>query len=379
MNAPVWWSLAALVGAVLGGLAVWLHVGFWVRRLSEPTTYDEFHRVATADGCAIELRRLQPTAPSNLPPVVMVHGLAVDHRNFDSAPGRSFARMLRARGRDVWLVTLRTGRRLTRAEHRTADFAALAQHDVPTAVQAVRERTGAARVDYVGFSMGGIVLYATLGRALPTAWLRRAVTIGSPGRIGHRLPIVNWTGHLPRPLLGRVPLRFLSRLVACAGRRFPTPGERLLLNCANASPAHCRQLMVDAVADLPGPLLHDFARWSAQGGRIGAGTSAALDGLGSVDTPVLFVVGAADWMGFPAFVELAHDAWGRDVGGVVKRWWVRGRATGCAEDYGHCDLAMGVRVEAEVHAPIADWLAAADPAVSELPGTARTRPAECAA
>jgi hypothetical protein len=39
----------------------------------------------------------------------MVHGLSANHRNNDLIPDHSIARHLRAHGRDVWLLTLRSG------------------------------------------------------------------------------------------------------------------------------------------------------------------------------------------------------------------------------------------------------------------------------
>jgi pimeloyl-ACP methyl ester carboxylesterase len=235
----------------------------------------------------------------------------------------------------------------------------MAAHDLPTAVRAVLDATGSQHLDYVGFSMGGILLYAAAGRSLPESWLRRAVAIGSPGRIGHRLPIARWTGFTERPWLANVPLALLSRLVAFLSRRFDVPGEPLLLNRQNVDPAACRQLMVDAVADIPGPLLHEFAQWSAHGGTITAAGQPALDGLRTMRVPALFVVGAADWLGFPAFVKMAFDAWG-SAAGAMKQWRVVGRESGAAHDYGHCDLAMGLRAQEDVFAPVCDWLAAPD-------------------
>ena len=49
----------------------------------------------------------------------------------------------------------------------------MAEHDLPTAVAAILERTDAPQVDYVGFSMGGMLLYASLGHTLPAAQVRR--------------------------------------------------------------------------------------------------------------------------------------------------------------------------------------------------------------
>ena len=108
-----WWSETGwiLVG-VLASLLVasWAHYVYWVRRFRLSVEYAEHERLRTADGSAIELRRLTPPAMPSLPPVLLVHGVAANHRNVDLQPDRSLARYLHARGRDVWLVMLRSGR-----------------------------------------------------------------------------------------------------------------------------------------------------------------------------------------------------------------------------------------------------------------------------
>ena len=58
-------------------------------------------------------RSLPDGAPSGsreiLPPVLLVHGVGANHRNNDLHPDFSLARHLAALGRDVWLLTLRSG------------------------------------------------------------------------------------------------------------------------------------------------------------------------------------------------------------------------------------------------------------------------------
>src|SRR5687768_11595496 len=106
----IWWLIAAIGALALGACIAWAHHAYWTRRLRVVTDYAELHRLATEDGSAIELRRLRSNAESELPPVVLVHGLATSHRNHDVDPDFSLARYLEAQGRDVWLVTLRSGR-----------------------------------------------------------------------------------------------------------------------------------------------------------------------------------------------------------------------------------------------------------------------------
>ncbi len=188
-----WWQICLLILAVLA-LATWAHLKFWVARLTRPTRYDEEHRIAASDGGAFELRRLKPAVSAGeLPPVLMVHGIAINHRNLDPDERLSLARQLRDDGRDVWLLTLRCGRPdLSLAETRKAGFEALVRCDVPEAAQEVLRRTGHNQLDYLGFSMGGMLLYASLGRSLPAAWVRKVVIMGSPARVRVIVPGLGW-------------------------------------------------------------------------------------------------------------------------------------------------------------------------------------------
>jgi polyhydroxyalkanoate synthase subunit PhaC len=108
------------VGVVLLGIAVaaallvlftWAHLRYWVRCLTLPLEYVACEVLPTADGSRIELRRVPRATREGeaLPPVLLVHGIGANHRNNDLHPDASLARYLAALGRDVWLVTLRSG------------------------------------------------------------------------------------------------------------------------------------------------------------------------------------------------------------------------------------------------------------------------------
>ncbi|MBI5610204.1 MAG: hypothetical protein HY902_15110 [Deltaproteobacteria bacterium] len=264
-------------------------------------------------------------------------------------------------GRDVWLLCLRCGRHdMGFRERQTASFQALAQHDVPLAVQEVLRRTGAQQLDYVGFSMGGILLYATLGRLVPQDQVRRAVVIGSPGRIGVIIPGFGWLRHLPASWIPGLPLRLLCRLVAFASEWFETPIQANMCNLGNATPGAVRLTSVDAMEGVPGPLVYDFVRfaYSDHKVRLSDGVD-ILEGLAQVRVPVRFFAGARDRLGPPRSVQAACDRWGAAVADVDKQLTILGTAHGYSADYGHGDLAFGRRATQDIFEPIAQFLGAA--------------------
>jgi len=356
MGTLPWLLILGIAAAV--AVAAWLHHLFWVRRLGVPMEYAELHRVDTPDGSAIELRRLSPPRRPGLPPVLLVHGLATSHRNHDIDPERSLARHLEAAGRDVWLVTLRSGRRdLTRAEARSVRFSTMARHDVPAAVEHVLERTRARRLDYVGFSMGGMLLYASLGHTVPRERIRRVAAIGSPGRIESPWPWLRVFRRLPRWLVPNLWLRLLARLFAFAVDWLPTPLHGAIYNRRNVAPGVVPRAMVNVIADVPGALQWDFAEWALGDGEVVVDDEPLLESLRDLDVPAIFLAGAGDRLAPPAAVRLAYEAWGSNVDGVDKTFRVLGKETGAAEDYGHGDLVIGRVVREEVFEPVAAFLA----------------------
>lgn len=353
-----WWELGLL--ATLGfGLAAWAHLRYWVARLSRQTRYDELHRVASSDGSAFELRRLTPHNPIGLPPVLMVHGIAINHRNLDPDEDLSLARQLRSDGRDVWLLTLRCGRAdLSAAEVRLSGFEALVTRDLPEAAQEVLTRTASPQLDYVGFSMGGMVAYAGLGRALPAAWVRKVVIIGSPARVRALVPGLGWLCRLPTWFYcWTLPLRGLAQGTAFAAEWFGTPIHSLSVQLANSAKGYVRVLLVDAVQSIPAPLLRDFGLWAYADGviRLADGQD-VLEGLRSVSHPLLMVSGTRDLLASPPLMQPAFDAWGSQHSDTEKSLHIVGKIAGHSLDYGHGDLAIGARAAAEVNAPVCAFL-----------------------
>lgn len=348
------WVLALLVAL---GVASFAHYAFWTRRYEIPMAYALSLRLPTEDGAAIEVHRLPGEPTPGLPPVLLVHGVGIDHRNNDMLPQASLARHLRAAGRDVWLLRLRSGG-MKRVFHdaKKVRFRAMARHDLPLGIRTVLEHTGAAQLDYVGFSMGGMLFYAAAGAHLvDPQYVRRVVIIGSPARVGHYVPLRQWLARIPAPFVPPLPLRLVSRMVAFASEWMTTPIHHLVYNPHNverdlAGPA----LMT--VEDIPGPLNVDFLSFIRRG-IVHLEGKDVLEGLRDVGLPALFFAGARDRLAPPESVRIAFDAWGARVPGVDKRFVLLARSEGASADYGHGDLAIGKRVVDEVYEPIRNFLA----------------------
>lgn len=346
-----WSAVAVRVGAVFAAfIAAWaLHLWFWVRRLTVPVEYDETHTLSAPDGGRFELRRLRGASGDARPPVLLVHGLAANHRNLDALPDASLARLLHGRGRDVWLITLRAALP-RRRRGGPARFDVMARHDLPAGVQAVLARTGAPQLDYVGFSMGGMLLYAALAREyLDATCLRRVVALGAPAHLELPLRLLRPALALPRWLTPSFPLRLAARSFAFAVGLVRTPLHRALYNPANLTGAEAARAMVNVLEDIPAELNADLAA------LVRAGTvleRALLARLGGVESPALFLAGADDRVAPPSAVRAAFAAWGGDR----KRYAELGTRDGAPGDFGHGDLAVGRVAHRVVFPPIAAFL-----------------------
>ncbi len=352
-------ALGLLLALLLVALATWGHLVYWTRRLrnSDVLPYDELESLPTPDGGRIELRRLHAQGEPVGPPLLLVHGLAFNHRNFDIHPDWSLPRWFAARGRDVWLLTLRSGQPSPSFEA-PISFAAMVDHDLPTAVDAVLARAGATHLDYIGFSMGGMLLYAALGRSVPTDRVRKAVIMGSPAKIGIPVWPFSLTPWVPRWFVPRLYLRQGARLIAFGSEWFKTPFHRIPFNPDNVDRGVVGGMLVDGVQDVPRALNQDFVGWALADGELRVRGERALDGLVHISVPVLFCAGQADQLAPPRSVRYAFDSWGSGVTGVTvdKRWLLLARSAGAGHDYGHGDMLMARRAVQDVFEPISVFI-----------------------
>jgi predicted alpha/beta hydrolase len=148
-----------------------------------------------------------------------------------------------------------------------------------------------------------------------------------------------------------VPLRLAARAASPFGLP-PDPVGKYLLRAANTDKAVIGQALRHAVADLPGGVARQFARWVRTGAFDGEDGLDYRAALGLVRAPMLCVAGAKDHLAPAAAVHLVSSF----VKGPVE-CVTAGVAHGFSADYGHGDLVLGRRAPDEIVPVIADFLA----------------------
>ncbi|MBI5513650.1 MAG: alpha/beta fold hydrolase [Deltaproteobacteria bacterium] len=338
---------------MLQGILPWGR--WWRRRLATPDFFDALVTVRTGDGHAIVLGRFAPQGEASpLPPVVLCHGLAMNRRTFALEPGSGLAQRLAAKGRDVWVLELRgASPEADDPSLRACGFDQYARWDVPAALAHVREATGAPYVDWVGFSMGGMLAYAHLG-ALKGGSLRRLVTIGSPQHFRDLHP-AHAFGRRLLPLyrgLSRAPLGILSAAVAPLLRPWFPPWLTAGLRPAHYTRELLPRALAGAMADVPFGVMQQFGRWVTED-RLTSddGVYDYRQGLSLVEVPTLLVAGDRDSLAPPSSVTFAYE----NLGAREKVLLVVG-GEGYGRSFDHLDLVLGLHAPAVVFPHVEAWL-----------------------
>lgn len=356
-------NLAVLALAAVALCALYVVVALRWRSARAPDAWVE---VTAEDGHPLGLGHFRAQGERRAAePVILCHGVCANRFNLDLDDEVSLARHLARRGFEVYVLELRGRGRSRRAgvagwlpRQRFDDYVT---QDLPAAIAAVRARHGAERVHWVGHSMGGLVLYALLGRD-PDAPVRSAVTVGSPIRVS-----------VPWWLRAGIRVAAAVRLPVCWGRLaflaapvtawVPHPPLSLLVNTRNVRPRRLRAALANLVSDVSAGELAHFAHMACRGrftSHDGAHDYAGA--LARVRAPVLVIAGSVDRLATPAAVRTGFDLMGGASGG--HRYRLVGRETGDPADFGHGDLLIGDHAPAVVFSEVGDWLEAHDLALA---------------
>lgn len=303
--------------------------------------------VVAADGQRLALFRVAAKGPPRAA-VFLLHGLAANRFAFHW-PGRSLASYLSERGFECYVGELRGAGESTPLSP-SWDFFEYLERDVPALLNAVRQRSGFAKVHFVGHSMGGLLMmcHALTGGApglLSGAAIASALDYSSGGSGFQGLQQL-------KPLLER-----FTSLPYGAAMQFVAPflgGPNDKLARFNFFPGTCEVETVRAVhanvfGALPPRLLLSLEP-SLQAGGMKTRTGLPFLSLAANSTlPMLFAAASDDQQcPLPGL-----EATARAMRAKVLHF---GKPYGHAVEYGHFDLLLGRTAPADVWPHLAQWL-----------------------
>ncbi len=339
--------LPAAIAVALAAVALLaaLHYAFWTWRFRVPTREDEVLRFRTGDGWTLSLGRRRPRGTALRPPVLLVHGIAMNRQAFDFGVERySVAACLARAGFDCFTLDLRGAGRARRGPTDRWTLDTYLAEDLPAALDAIRAATGEERVLYVGHSQGAILGMALCG--LRPDRVAALVQLGGPAYFFDALPRLRGLVRLRWLGIGRH-LRFLARMVAPFSGFWHPAEVELAINTRNMRRPVYRRLLVNALEDLQPGVLDQFAACIADDSFRSADGKVDYRALfPDCRQPALFVSAEKDGLAPPAVVEAAFRAWG----GAPKRYW------SCGRDYGHTDVLLGRNAPEVVFPVIRDFL-----------------------
>ncbi len=326
-----------------------------------PSTYSRSaharHRVPTRDGWPITLYEYGASADPR-PPVLLCHGAFSNHRVYDLGGGFGLAPYLARDGRRVFLVDLR-GRgssapsdrwlrtRVLVANGWTVDD--LLDKDIPAAIEFLCRHTGRSQIDYVGHSMGGMLIAAYLSTHEDPR-VRRVVSVGSADFTtmaearGDRSLRQLDLGVLLAPIFHTMPVIPVGPALRAFGTVMPKalePTSNAAWNGANVDPAVLRRYLRTGLVTVSSRKLRSFRYLGP------------TEQLASYRHPTLWLAGPKDVLVAPEVTRRCYER----AGSAEKRFRLFAKSTGSRADYGHVDLLIGRYVEQEVFPEIAAWLA----------------------
>lgn len=310
------------------------------------------HRATTDDGIEIELTRYLPNGEARGLPVVLCHGISANARNMDLDERVSMARWFAAQGREAWTMSLRATGASTDPKG-PVNFDDYWRHDLPAVLAYVKRTSGVAQVDYVGHSMGGLVLYAYLSQG--GQGVRTAATMGSPTRIDYGSTIesvINDFGIRIVSPSGALPTSLGARLVAPLEPLVDDgPVERFFYNPQSTSSDSFHRLLLYGTADVAGGVALQLSTMMKTGEFLSFDKRINYrEDMAKVTTPTLVVAARMDRIALTPAVKDGYRA----LGGP-KEWLLITRANGTRGEYGHMDLVIGDRAADEVWSKVLNF------------------------
>jgi pimeloyl-ACP methyl ester carboxylesterase len=340
---------------------------------------NEWHRpctdgfIDTEDGWRLGIRHIQPANPDpDKLPVVLCHGLGLNG-TFWTITDETIVTQLTDRGYHVFIPDMRG----SGASHRLGPVGQFNQHflretlflevgdgswtvddeiryDVPAILEYIRCRTGRDRVNWIGHSLGGMLMIGFLETS-PESW-RIANFVGMGSTI-----VQDKTPQL-QMLRANRGIRGLLRVISTGRMARPMmfarlPGlekvDRFYYTAANVDDSTVDRFYGYTLENPGRGALRQLDPYLEYGHVLSADKSLDyVELLPRVTAPTLLIAGEGDVMSDIPSTYTTYFG----MSSTDKTIYRFGRMHGHVDDYGHCDLVWSRHAPREIFPPLIDWL-----------------------
>jgi pimeloyl-ACP methyl ester carboxylesterase len=337
----------------------------------------------TEDGWRLGVRHYHPERPDpGKLPVILCHGLGLN-ATFWTITDSHLPSQLTAHGYEVYVFDIRgsgeNGRpgpsdRINRLIRQTSlrelgerdwNVDDLVKYDMPAILDYVARETGHYRVNWVGHSLGGMIVFPYLELSPEANRIVNFVGMGS----------TITQAEIPQRdmLRANIGLRALT-LVASPGRLgrpltyFKPPGmehiDAFYYSNDNVDRRTVSRFYGYTLEDTGAGALRQLDPYLRRGHMLSAdGQIDYAARLGAVTTPTLLITGDGDIMSDVPSTELTYYALGSPDKTLIRF----GKKNGHIADYGHCDLVWSRYAAKEIFPPLINWLDQRQPGPGPTP------------
>ncbi len=292
-------------------------------------------------------------------PVVIAHGIMTNKYSVDLDYSHSLAYYLKLKGYTVFAINLRgSGLSYHNSKNRTEDFNFddIIENDIPAIIQNVCSITGAKKINWIGHSMGAMIMQCYLARGLSEVDKVASFTsIAGPGTLNHlrdNVPLNFFTRYQKR-LMKFIDLRLGVKLLAPLGGRVSTSFDQLFYIKENITGLVLRRFMCNASENIAPGLANQFSEW------ITTGKETTKNGQFNypanyfrIQLPALFLSAIRDGIAVPSSIHFVYE----EAESKHKKYVLFSKSNGHSIDYCHLSLVLGERAKQDVYPVILDWL-----------------------
>jgi pimeloyl-ACP methyl ester carboxylesterase len=331
---------------------------------------DEY--VLTRDDWILGVRHYRPSHPDpHKLPVVLSHGLGLN-ATFWTITDNHLPNQLTEAGYEVFVYDCRSSGRSTPRKYarinsflrntpfpergeRTWTTDDQAYYDVPAILEYVRKRTGHHQVNWIGHSLGGMLMFPFLEDHSERHRIANFVGMGSTAVV-FPSPDAREMANANTGLRALLQVASTSRLAR--PMRFGRPPGLAYIDRFYYTRSNVDNLTVDrfygyTLEDPGAAALKQLQPYLVEGRFLSAdGKTDYSANLDKIVTPTLFVAGEGDVM-----ADIPSKSWTFDqIRSTDKTFLKFGRNQGHELDYGHCDLVWARSAPYEIFPEIIKWL-----------------------